>query len=356
MTPPPFQLSGRRVADDTVPLFLPDIDVYFKGNLAVARNLILALHEAGCEFVKGALLHTPDLCYDGNVETTYFKRGEGMVRERYRAIVERHAVPLSSAQELYSFAREIGLRVVLSVYDSAGVEFCVRHAVAGIKIPSSNITHLPLIRQAAATGIPLILDTGKATIQEIDRAAETITSGGATQFAIQHSPEAPPAPMERHFMRMIPFLLRRYGVQAGLSDHHIGGDMMIAAIALGATFLEKGVCADDAPPDIDLAHAARISDVPDLMRRIDATWKALGDAPREFPPDRALPLDRMSLIASRAIRAGDRFTSDNVTFAFAAPASALPAEAWDRLRNQFAKTAIGANDPIEQRHMEPLPE
>jgi sialic acid synthase SpsE len=352
----PFDLAGRRVAADTLPLFLPDIDVYFKGDIDVAKTLVLALQRAGGDFVKGALLHSPDLGYDGDIETTFFKQGEGVVRERYRTIIERHVVPLPIADEIYTFARDLGMKVVLSVYDDAGVEFCVRHAVAGVKIPSSNITHPQLIRLAASSGIPLILDTGKSTVDEIDRAVDAVFAGGAKQFAMQHSPEAPPAPMERHFLRMIPFLSQRYGVQTGLSDHHAGGDMFVAAIALGATFLEKGVCADDASPDIDLAHAARISDVPDLMGRIEATWRALGDAPRQFPPDRPLPLDRMSIIASRAIKAGDDFTLENIRFAFAAPPTAVPAAAWDQLQGRRAQKPIAANEPIELRHLEHLSE
>lgn len=349
-----FTLGGRRVSSDSIPAFLPDIDVYFKGNVKVAKELILALRDAGAEFVKGALLHSAELCYGGDIEATFFKREEGVVRERYRTIIERHAVPLAAADEIYAFARDVGMKVVLSVYDAPGVEFCVRHEVAGIKIPSSNITHPYLIRLAAATRIPMIVDTGKSTLNEIDRAIEWAIEGGARHVAVQHSPEAPPAPTSRHYLRMIPFLSERYGLEAGLSDHHIGGDMLLAAVALGATFVEKGVCADDAEPDIDLAHAARISEVRGLLARIADVWTALGRAPREFPADRPTPVDRMSVVASTTIARGEPLTLNNVRFVFAAPPSALSAAAWDQLDGCPATMEIAENTPIEARHVEPV--
>jgi N,N'-diacetyllegionaminate synthase len=327
--PTDIMLGKLRVSEQVPPVFLPDIDVYFKGNVSIALSLLEKLKSAGASVVKGALIHDLDICFDGSVEAAYYKPGTGIVKERYRDVLHRHLLPLKDAEVIYRRANDLELEIVLTVYDFEGADFAAAMGAGALKVASSNITHAPLIRYLARRDIPLIIDTGRSTLEEIARAVTWAREAGAEKLIVQHSPAAPPAPLEQQHLRMMPTLGRVFDCPVGLSDHHAGDEMMLAAVALGAVVIEKGVCADDVEGDIDLAHAARISDIPAIIEKINKVWRGLGASMRSLPSDRSKPVDRMGLVAARDILVGDRLTVDNVRFALAVPQETILVENWD---------------------------
>jgi sialic acid synthase SpsE len=296
--------------------------------------------------VKGALIHDAGICFDGPVEAAYHDPASGTVRERYRDVIARHVLPLADAARIYRRAADLGLEIVLTAYDEAGVDFAVGCGAAAIKVASSNVTHARLIRHIARQGRPVIIDTGRATRAEIDRAFAWAREAGATDLIVQHSPPAPPAPVDQHHLRMMPALGRSLGCLYGLSDHHAGNEMLLAAVALGAAVVEKGVCADDAAIDIDIAHAARISEVPAIVARIGIVWRALGAEARELDPARPRAADRMGVVAARALRPGERITAGSVRFAMALPADAIGAESWDDIEGAGVAREVAMGSPL----------
>lgn len=339
-------LGNIRISESTPPVFMPDIDVYFKGDMSVALSLLDELKAAGASVVKGALIHDLDMCFDGPVNATYFKSNVGIVRERYRDVLQRHLLPLKNAEIIYRRAADLGLEIVLSVYDVEGADFAVDVGASAVKVPSSNITHAPLIRHLASKNLPLVIDTGRSTLEEIARAITWAKDAGAHNLIVQHSPLAPPAPLVQQHLRMMPTLGRVFNCAVGLSDHHAGVEMMLAAVALGAVVIEKGVCANDAEGDIDLAHAARIRDVPAIINSINIVWEGLGDSMRILPSDRIRPADRMGLVASRDIPAGDRLAVDNIRFALAVPEDTILVENWDFVAGWTVNTLLFSGQPV----------
>jgi sialic acid synthase SpsE len=253
-------------------------------------------------------------------------------------------LPLERAARIYRRARDLGLEIVLTVYDSAGIDFALDAGAAALKIASSNVTHAPLIREVARRGKPVIVDTGRATHEEIGRAVEWARAAGARELIVQHSPAAPPAPLEQHHLRMMRALGERFDCPYGLSDHHAGNEMLLAAVALGASVVEKGIAADDARADIDLAHAARIGEVAGIVRAIDAVWRALGEEAPQRAASRAT--DRMGLVAARALRAGEKIEASSARFAMALPEGAVPVERWDEVQGRRLARAVAADQPI----------
>jgi len=344
-------LGKIRVSKHAPPVFMPDIDVYFKGNVSLALSLLEKLKSAGASVVKGALIHDLDICFDGPVNATYYKSGVGMVQERYRDVLQRHVLPLKDAEIIYRRAADLGLEIVLTVYDFEGADFAVAVGAGALKVASSNITHAPLIRYLARKNLPLIIDTGRSTLEEIARAATWAREAGAEKLVVQHSPAAPPAPLAQQNLRMMPTLGRVFNCLVGLSDHHAGVEMMLAAVALGAVVIEKGVCSDDAEGDIDLAHAARIRDVPDIINSINKVWEGLGASMRILPSDRPRPTDRMGLVAARDISAGDRLTVDNIRFALAVPEETIPVENWDLVAGWAVCKPLFSGQPVSWGHV-----
>lgn len=349
--PTEIALGKLCISEQAAPVFLPDIDVYFKGDVPLALSLLEELKAAGANVVKGALIHDLEICFNGPVNASYFKPGVGMVQERYREVLRRHLLPLDDSTVIYSRARELGLEVVLTVYDFAGADAAVSMGAAALKVASSNITHAPLIRYLASKTLPLIIDTGRSTLEEIVRAVAWARESGAEQLIVQHSPAAPPAPLEQQHLRMMPTLASVLGCPVGLSDHHAGDEMMLAAVALGAVVIEKGVCANDAEGDIDLAHAARIRDVPAIIDRINKVWRGLGSPMRSLPADRAQPTDRMGLVAVRDIGEGEFLTFENIRFALAVPGGTILAEHWDLVARWCVSRKVYSGQAVSWEHL-----
>ncbi len=344
-----IQLGTLQIGDGCPPVFWPDIDVYFKQDMAKGLRLVDEIAKAGGRFVKGAVLHRADLCLNCDETTEYFVPGEGKRSESYRKIIERHVVPLETLAKIFRRVKEAGLELVLSVYDSEGIEFALDTGAVAIKIPSSNIVHAPLIRQAARQHQPLVLDTGRADLAEILRAIQWAREAGAEQLIVQHSPPGPPAPARDFHLRMMPELGRLAGALYGLSDHFMGEDMLLLAVALGAHVIEKGVCAEDARADIDLAHALPIDRFAATLRRVRVAYEALGERQRKLPEDRPAPKDRMGLIAACDIAVGDELSARNVSFAF--PNLGIPVEEWDACQGRTVCNAIRAGSPIRSQDL-----
>lgn len=345
------QSIGRsKIGVRHAPLFLPDIDVYFKEDIAGAYRLIHELLAAGVTTLKGALLHDPEICLPEG-DASYYVTGEGARRERYRDIVERHIVPLQTLRHIYSDARDKGLDLILSIYDEEGLSLALELGSCAVKIPSSNITHAPLIRDAASTGLPLIIDTGRSTGTEIERAVGWAKAAGCGPLMVEHSPPGPPAPPSEFNLNMMVDLGVRYDCFDGLSDHYMGTDMLIAATALGADLLEKGICFDDAKPDIDIAHALRISKVGKTLELISRVHESLGRNARVLDPNRPVPPDRMCMVAKNDMSAGAVISRDAVRFAF--PQLGIPTSDWDAYQGKRLSKAVKANTPISVDDVEP---
>ena len=339
-------IGGILIGPEHSPHVLADIDVYFQSDEAKAFRLVDAISRAGCRFLKGAVLSRADLCLPGTEKVTYFNAHAGKtVEECYADVISRHLVSHETLERVLGHGRSRGLLPILSVYDDEGVAFALGQGAVAIKIPSSNITHAPLIGAAVQTGLPILIDTGRSTLAEIDRAVGwALAAGAGGRLIVEHSPAGPPAGVEKAHLRILPFLAQRYGCPVGLSDHAIGLDMLPIAVALGASILEKGLVVDKATVDIDVAHAMGESDLPKALALSHQAWHALGSAPR---PENELPLrsiDRMGLVARRALEPGERIGRDCVRFAF--PPVGIGVEHWNSVEGASLEMAVGEGEPV----------
>lgn len=331
-----MKLAGLNLGPDDPPVFLPDIGTFFDQDIARAERLIRDIQAAGAQVCKAEILHNPDICLKGDALEHYYDPAKGHIAENYRELIERKCLSLSEYQRLLRVPRALGMPIVLSVYDFAGADFALAEGAAALKIASTNLVHAPLIRYCAALPIPLILDTGKADMAEIDRAVTWAREAGAVDLIIEHSPLPPPAPVEEQNLRMLQTLSEKYSVPVGLSDHHHGPEMLYAATALGACVLEKGVCPDDQKADQDVAHALPVSQLKSVLETCRTIRAGLGRAVRELPADFARPAARMGLITRRSVKAGDVLDLQSVDFAF--PTVGIPVEAWDQAEGlRFAR-------------------
>ncbi|WP_164516700.1 N-acetylneuraminate synthase family protein [Minwuia thermotolerans] len=333
------------------PLLLPDIDMFFNADIAMAQHMVKAVRDAGLTIIKAAVLHDEAIALNcGTMETFLDNRGRPVTVD-YRRLISKKVISKDEHRRLFRFIQDTGLELVLSVYDLEGLNLAVDSGAVAIKIPSSNITHQPLIAAAALAPVPLIVDTGKSTMVEIARALEWAAPARERGLIVEHSPEAPPAPLARHQLMMIPRLAETFDLNAGLSDHHHGNEMMLAATALGAVVLEKGLTVDDPDSDQDVYHAMRLSDLKPLRRQVEMIYDALGDGRRTRPSDRPVPHSRMGAVAARGLSTGEMLSLSNVGFAL--PPLGVGAEHWPIIEGWQARREVAAGEPVGWEDIEP---
>ncbi len=326
-------------------LFLPDIGTFFNDDIEIALGMVDKLGEANIPVIKAEILHDVDICLQSDLSEFYYSPSkERMVEENYRDIIERKVVSLDSYEKIFSRVKKRGCEVVVSVYDNKGVDFAIEQDVIAIKIASSNITHQPLLEYVAKTDKSIMLDTGHSTLEEIARAVNWLNDAGKLDIIIQHSPLAPPISVEEHNLKFMQTLGRCFGIPYGLSDHHIGDEMLYAATALGASIVEKGVCPDELGDEQDRAHALNISDVATVQNKISNIAKGLGSGVRQLDRRREKYRSRMGLVARQEITEGTVLTYENIGFAF--PAVGLGVEYIDLVLGKEVKRSISIGQPI----------
>ena len=346
-----FRIADHFVANDAPPLFLPDIGTFFNRDMKLAKRLVDLLKAAGVRIIKGEILHRIDLCLDDETVERYFTPETGVVEERWRNLMARKVLALDSYADLFGYCQNEGLAFVVSVYDVVGADFAVDAGASALKIASANLVHQPLIEHVACKNLPVIVDTGKASLEEIARAVQWFQDAGGRQLVIEHSPLAPPAPVDMHNLRMITTLRTIFDVPIGLSDHHSGDEMLYAATTLGAAVVEKGVCMDDASIDQDVHHAMRISAVGGAIRKCQNIHLALGSTMRYLRQDAPKHNQRMGLVARRDLADGEVLSFETADFAW--PNIGIPVENWDTVNGWKIRGVHAQGSTLRWQDVEP---
>ncbi len=343
MTPAPVYIGDVPVGDGYPTVFLAEIGTFFNKDIDLALKLIKAAVDAGAPVVKSEILHNPDVCIKDSGLLVKYNHATGSKTENYRVLIERKIVPLERYRELYGYCKSLGVPFVASVYDVEGIDFFVDIGGAAIKIASHHMGNIPLIRYAAATGLPILLDTGRAYFWEVARMVQAAQEAGDGGVIVLHHPGANPAPPEAHHMRVMQTYKEALNVPVGLTCHYRGDEMLYLAVGMGANLLEKGVVDDPDKEEMDLVSAAALGDVPDMVRKVHNCWMAIGEAPMRPKEPRDLS-DRKGLVARQAIEAGEVIGYDNVLFAW--PPIGIPAEYWDAVVGKPVARPLAANEVI----------
>jgi pseudaminic acid synthase len=215
--------------------------------------------------------------------------------------------------KLKKVADDLGMQCFSSAFDASAVDFLETMNVPAHKVASFELVDLPLIQKMAATGKPLIMSTGMATVEEIEEAVTTARRAGATQFALLKCTSAYPASADEMNLRTIPELARRFDLPVGLSDHTMGIAVPVAAVSLGACIIEKHLTLSRAVGGPDSAFSLEPEEFRAMVEGVRTAEKALGSvyfgvSERESRSR----VFRRSLFVVRDLKKGEEFTSENV--------------------------------------------
>ena len=325
-------------------LFLPEIGLYFRQDVERAKDSIRLVAETGCKVIKGEIAHTPEIVLNDGFIYEY-ETHSGKRARPYREIIEEIVMPMDTWYELWGSCHDLGLTSVISAYDRVAVDFVKDVGGGCIKISTNNVVHVPLIRYAAKTGLPLMIDTGKASLEEVARAVDIARDAGCEDLIINHAPDGHPAETKDHNLRIIETYERAFGLPVGLADHHRGDEIMYAAAALGYALVEKPVVPAPEEEDVDSPWTMRLSDMESAKRKIEACWQARG---LTYRPARYSDKDhpaRMGLVSAQDVREGDRVDEASVRFAW--PKRGISVYHWDLLEDATFNRDMPADTPIQ---------
>lgn len=214
---------------------------------------------------------------------------------------------------IFDRARELGIIPFSTPFDDTAVDFLESLDIPCYKIASFENTDLPLIRRVAATGKPLIISTGMATVAELDESVRAAREAGCRDLILLKCTSTYPATAENTNILTIPHLRELFGCEVGLSDHTLGVGVSVASVALGATVIEKHFTLNRADGGVDSTFSMEPTELAQLVVETERAWQALGHV-SYGPADaekRSLQF-RRSLYIVQDIKAGEVLTRDNV--------------------------------------------
>lgn len=311
--PPSFFFGDRELAPGKPAYIVGEMSANHHGSFDNAVKLLRAIKDAGADAVK---LQT----YTADTLTIKCARPEFQIStgtlwdgKTYYDLYKDASMPWEWQPKLKQLADDLKIDLFSSAFDATAVDFLDTINVPVHKIASFEIVDIPLIEKMARTGKPLILSTGTASQEEVRDAVTAARASGATQIMLLKCTSAYPSPPEAMHLHTIPHMRDTFDVQVGLSDHTMGTTVPVAAVALGAVFVEKHVTLARAVPGPDSTFSLEPQELKELVTAIRIAEKSFGvvqyggDAHEE--KSRCF---RRSLFIVKNLKAGDVLTPENV--------------------------------------------
>lgn len=280
--------------------------------LNVALESVKAAKEAGADAIKIQTYTADTLTL--NCDKPDFRLGKGLWEgEIYYTLYQKAFTPWEWHQAIYDEARKQGLVCFSTPFDKTAVDFLEELNNPIMKIASFEITDVGLLEYAAKKGRPMLISTGIATPEDIELAVKTCKDAGNNDITLLKCTSSYPAPIEDANLMIMVDMKERYDVKVGLSDHTMGYDVAVAAVALGATLVEKHFIMDRSIGGPDAAFSMEKDEFAAMVKAIRNVEKALGVV--VYPTDSAEIKGRefsRSLYVAKDIKAGEMFTEENV--------------------------------------------
>lgn len=309
-----MQIGHYRVGADAPPLVIAEMSGNHNGSIDRALAIVDAIADSGTQALK---LQT----YTADTMTLDIADGDFFISDpdspwsgqSLHALYEVAHTPWEWHAAIFSRAQARGLLAFSTPFDATAVDFLESLGAPAYKVASFENTDLALIRKVAATGKPVIISTGMATLADIDEAVRTARAAGCRDLVLLKCTSNYPASPTASNLATIPHLRDLFKCQVGLSDHTLGIGAAVASVALGATVIEKHVTLSREDGGVDAAFSLEPAELAQLVRETHTAWLALGQYQIGPVEDEAgSRVFRRSLYVCADLAAGDTLTADNL--------------------------------------------
>jgi N-acetylneuraminate synthase len=296
-------------------LVIAEAGVNHNGDMEIAKKLIVAAAEAGADMVKFQTFKAVNLVTQSASKADYQKKTTSENESQFEMI---RNLELSKADHelLIEECNRHGIGFFSTAFDADSFDMLINMGIKQVKIPSGELTNLPLLRYMTRLGLPVILSTGMANMGEIEAALEVIENSGTPRslITVLHCTTEYPTPMNEVNLRAMLSIKAAFGVEIGYSDHTPGIEIPIAAVALGAIVIEKHFTLDRTLPGPDHLASLEPNELKAMVDAIRNIELALGDGIKRpsVSEIKNIPIARKSLVALQSISAGEFFSADNI--------------------------------------------
>lgn len=313
MSMPIIMLGGREVGADAPAYVVAEISANHNGSMESALELVRLAKDAGADAVKIQTYTADTMTLD--VDNEYFRVSGGTLwdgRLLYGLYQQAHT-PWEWHEAIFAEARSVGIDCFSTPFDESAVEFLEQFDPPCHKVASFELVHHPLLKRVAATGRPVILSTGMATLREIAAAVEVLRENGCQDLALLKCTSSYPAPPEEANLARIPHMAQAFACAVGLSDHTLGIAVPVAAVALGARIIEKHFCRSRTEPGPDSAFSLEPEEFKAMVDAVRIAEKAVGKVTYERTAKEMSGLAfRRSLFFARDLPAGHRIAEGDL--------------------------------------------
>ena len=333
--------------EETMSVFvIAEAGVNHNGSLELAKKLVDAAKDAGADCVKFQTFVSKNIVSKNAVKAEYQKQ-QTAPEESQQDMLKKLELSFDEFVELNEYCKSKSIEFMSTAFDFDSIDFLDGLEMGTWKIPSGDITNLPYLIKIANLNKPVILSTGMSTMEDIRSAIKALKENGATELTVLHCTTEYPTPFEDVNLRAMNTIKEEFGVKAGYSDHTKGIEVPIAAVALGATVIEKHFTLDrnmEGPDHKASLEPNELKAMVDSIRHIEL---ALGNGMKQPAESekKNMAVARKSIIASKDIKAGELFTEENLTVK--RPGDGISPMRWFDIIGKFAPRDFEEDELIE---------
>jgi N,N'-diacetyllegionaminate synthase len=329
-------------------IIIAEAGVNHNGDVKLAKLLIDAAATAGADLVKFQTFNADRQVTHSAKKADYQTQTTGSAESQYE-MLRRLELSEAMHHELIAHCAKRNIGFFSTGFDIESVNLLVRLGQDHFKIPSGEITNLPYLRHIGQLGKAVILSCGMATLGEIEAAIDVLEQAGTPRgkLTVLHCTTEYPTPMSEVNLRAMQSIQSAFGVAVGYSDHTQGMEIAIAAVAMGATVIEKHFTLDRTLPGPDHKASLEPAELTAMVAAIRNIEAALGDGIKRLTPSEARnkPVARKSLVTSRVIKAGEVFTAENLITK--RPGTGISPMRWDEFMGKKALRDFAADELID---------
>ena len=316
---------------------IAEAGVNHNGSIELAKQLIDAASDAGADAVKFQTFKAQKLVRKDAQKAEYQKETSGANESQYE-MLKKLELDIAAHQELMHYCKSKNILFLSTPFDHESIDLLESLGLEIFKIPSGEITNLPYLRHIGSLGKRVILSTGMADIGEIEDALDVLMEAGTVKenITVLHANSMYPTPMEDVNLRAMPNIGRIFDIAYGYSDHTLGIEVDIAAVALGASVIEKHFTLDKTMDGPDHKASLEPQELKAMVQGIRNIELALGSSIKKPSPSEKVNIQaaRKSIVAARSIQKGERLSEENLTLK--RPAEGISPMRWDEIIGTIA--------------------
>ena len=305
-----IHIAGRNIGPNNDVYCIAEISANHNGSLETALSMVRLAKDCGADAVKIQTYTADTLTMDCDEEPFRIKGGTLWDGKTLHQLYQKAYTPWEWHAAIFAEAEAIGIDCFSTPFDETAVDFLEQFDPPCHKIASFELVHDPLLRKVAATGRPVILSTGMATLEEIAHAVSVLRKAGCRELALLKCTSSYPAPPEEANLVRIAHMAAAFDCPAGLSDHTLGIAVPVAAVTLGACIIEKHLCLSRSEPGPDSAFSLEPAEFRQMIEAVRVAEKAIGHVTYERTPKESSGLAfRRSLFFSRDLPKGHQISA-----------------------------------------------